>query len=218
MGSCGIEGKAVYAFPLQLYCDMQYTWAEVPCLAQVSVPLSPRSHVQALTVPGPGGSLHRHPLQQAEPAGLQESRWETWQRHSSYLNIFVPTSLWVCSSHVPEFTNPHQTLGSIPKRMWKRLAVTHAEKSDCNYSATNLNVPGRTKSWQHLAQDAYFQTAAYFCTPRNKIKVTHEKGSRHSIELRQEARVEAQSNTCRRRGKASLGKLPYIVYKQDVAR
>lgn len=146
--------------------------------------------MQALVVPGPGGSLNCHPVQQPEPA-------QDWKRVDGRLgrgtalnlNIFVPTSLWVRSSHAPEYTNPHQTLGSIPKLMWKRPAVRHAEKSDSNYSATNLNIPGRMKSWQRLAQEAYFQTAAYFCVQRNKIKVTHNTGSRHSIELWREARA-----------------------------
>lgn len=109
--------------------------------------------MQALMVLGPGGSLHHHPLQQPEP--VQDcKRVDGRLGRGTALISFAPTLLWVCSSHVPEFTNPHQTLGSIPKLMWKHPACYAHKKSDSNYSATNLNVPGRMKSWQRLAQDA----------------------------------------------------------------
>lgn len=193
LGSCGIQDKAVYAFPLRLYM-----WAVVPCLAQVSV----ATLTQVPLAGSDGPPSWRLPALSAA-TGAGSRRWEVWQRHSSYLNIFVPILLWACSSRVPESANPHQTLGSIPKLMCgSALLLRKQKKSDSNYSATNLNVLGRMKSWQRLAQAADFQAAAYFCLQRNKIKVTRSKGSRQSIELWREARVEAQSNACCRRNKA----------------
>lgn len=82
------------------------------------LPSRPRSHMQALKVPHPGGSLPCHPLQQPKPAQDQE-RVDRRLADAQLLSQRLHAHFSVCSSHLPEFINPHQTLGLLPKLTWK---------------------------------------------------------------------------------------------------